>query len=320
MDCPVCENPETRPCYRMTDRFFGTTTEEFTLNRCPSCGLLFLEESAVEKQLGTFYPPGYWWSEQGPSGKLERRYREWMVSSDQLRFLSGVLQPLGGLRLLDIGCGSGTFVRLARRAGVEAMGLELSREAAAIAEREAPGAVMEGSEEEILEQGRVYDVVTLFHSLEHMTTPFRFLKKLRRILKEEGSLIVQVPNAGSLQARVFGSRWYGLDCPRHLYNYTSLALLHLLGRAGYRIRAVRHFSLRDNAAAMVSSLFPMLDPMSGRVRRARKHSPLPSPLRTAADGMYLFLLCAAQPLALAEAALGRGGTLTVWATVEKNPR
>ncbi len=317
MDCPVCENPDTLPCYRMGDRFFGTTREEFTLNRCPSCGLLFLEEGLVEKQLKAFYPPGYWWSEQGPYGKLERRYREWMVSSDQLRFVSRVLQPLAGLQLLDIGCGSGTFVRMARRAGVEAVGLELSREAVAIAETEVPGAVMEGTEEEILEQGQVYDVVTLFHSLEHMTAPFHFLKRLHRILKAEGSLIVQVPNAGSIQARLFGSRWVGLDCPRHLYNYTSLALLHLLGRTGYRIRAVRHFSLRDNAAAIVSSLCPALDPMSSRVRRARKRSPLPASFGTMADGMYFLLLWVAQPLALAEAALGRGGTLTVWATVEK---
>ena len=317
MDCPICENPDTLPCYQMEDRFFEATGGEFTLHRCPSCGLLFLEEGSVKQQLKSFYPPGYWWSEQGPCGKLERRYREWMISSDQLRFVSRVLQPVAGLKLLDIGCGSGTFVAMARRAGVDAAGLELSREAVAIAEKEVPGAVMEGSEEKILEHGQVYDVVTLFHSLEHMTEPFHFLKKLHRILKPEGSLIVQVPNAGSMQARVFGSRWYGLDCPRHLYNYTSLALLHLLGRAGYRIRAVRHFSLRDNAAAMVSSLLPVLDPMSSRVRRGRKQTPLPASLRAAADGMYFLLLWVAQPLALAEAALGRGGTLTVWATVEK---
>ena len=80
---------------------------------------------------------------------------------------------------------------------------------------------------------------------------------------------------------------------------------------------MRHFSLRDNAAAIVSSLFPVLDPMSSRVKRARKHSPLPASFRSMADGMYFLLLWGAQPLALAEAALGRGGTLTVWATVEK---
>ena len=313
----MCEYPRTHPRYRMEDRFYETTSQEFILNDCSNCGLLFLDESLVSEQLETFYPEGYWWSERGRSGKLERRYREWMVHSDQLRFTCRVLERVEGLRLLDIGCGSGTFVRMARRAGIDATGLEISPEALEIASKEAPGAVISASPQELLERGQTFDVITLFHSLEHMIDPFRFIKSLQRLLKAEGNLIVQVPNAGSLQARVFGSRWSGLDCPRHLYNYTMLALFQLLGRAGFRVRAVRHFSLRDNAAAMVSSLFPFLDPMSNRVKQNRKNGRLPGAFRGLTDSVYFLLLWMAQPLALGEAVVGRGGTLTVWATVEK---
>ena len=161
--------------------------------------------------------------------------------------------------------------------------------------------------------GEEFDVLTLFHSFEHITDPFRYLKNLRKLLRKEGSLVVQVPNVGSLQARIFGSRWYGLDCPRHIYNYSTFSLLHVLGRAGYRILRVRHFSLRDNSAALVSSLFPFLDPMSQRVKLLRRKGKIDSLGLRIKTIVYFGLFVLAQPFALLEAALGRGGTVTVYA-------
>ena len=288
------------------------------LNNCSNCGLLFLDEKLLSSQLENFYPSGYWWLSGGLSGRLERFYREWMVRSDQLRFTCQVLNPVIGLRLLDIGCGSGTFVKMARQAGLDAMGLEISPEALKIARKEVSKNMIVGSEKELLESNLAFDAITLFHSLEHMTEPFQFLKRLKRLLKPEGSLIVQVPNAGSLQARIFGSKWYGLDCPRHLYNYTLFSLFQLLGGAGFRVRSVRYFSLRDNAAAIVSSMFPFLDPMSNRVKRGGKNRRFGKVFRRLTDIAYFLLLCMAQPLAIGEALIGRGGTLTVWATLEKS--
>ena len=133
MDCPVCHYPQTCPHYRIGDRFYKTTSKEFVLNNCSNCGLLFLDEKLLSSQLENFYPSGYWWLSGGLSGRLERFYREWMVRSDQLRFTCQVLNPVIGLRLLDIGCGSGTFVKMARQAGLDAMGLEISPEALKIA-------------------------------------------------------------------------------------------------------------------------------------------------------------------------------------------
>ena len=301
----------------MHDRFFETTREEFQLNHCVSCGLLFLEEEEIKGRLSEFYPSGYWWVGKGRSALWERRYREWMVKRDQLKFVTGAVSGKK-LRLLDIGCGSGTFVRMARGAGIEAYGLEMSPEAVAIAETEIPGAILQGTEDDILARKERFDIVTMFHALEHMPDPFRFLKKLQGLLEPDGSLVVQVPNSQSLQARIFGSRWYGLDCPRHLYNYSDFSLFHLLGRAGYTVRTVRHFSLRDNAAAMASSFLPSLDPMSNRVKRLREKGRRQSSLSVVSDGLYFGLLWLMQPLALLEAFFGRGGTVTIWATRSQN--
>ncbi len=313
--CPVCEYPYAKPHSRMRDRFFEVSPEEFLLYSCENCGLLFQREEQVQGRITEFYPPGYWWEEsEGNTSKLEKRYREWIVKQDQLKFVLSLFPQPQNYRLLDIGCGSGTFVKAAYQAGFDAFGCERSEEAVRIANRSLPGRIFHGSEDDLISRREKFDLLTLFHSLEHMQDPFRYLKNVRKLFHNGGGIIVQVPNRASFQAKVFGPRWYGLDCPRHLYNYTTFSLMHLLGRTGYRTHSLRHFSLRDNAAALVSSMFPWLDPMSQRVRLLKKKGTSRSLGLTIKEGLYLNLLILAQPFVLIEAFFGRGGTVTVYAT------
>ena len=314
--CPVCEYPKARLRYRVKDRFFQTSQDLIPLYGCSSCGLLFQREEERPTDLASIYPPGYWWEPSGTVGQMEDRYRNWMVSRDQLRFTLSVAAASPPCRLLDIGCGAGTFLQLALKAGFDAYGLDSSPEAVRVASEDLRGRIVAGSEQELIERGEQFDLITLFHCLEHIPNPFSYLKTLRKLLRKPGGLIVQVPNRNSLQAKMLGPRWYGLDCPRHLYNYTTFSLLHLLGRAGYRIQRTRHFSLRDNAAALVSSLFPRLDPMSQRVLLRRRSGRSHSKLLTLKEALYFNLLVLAQPLAWLEAGVGRGATVTVYATLE----
>ncbi len=317
MICPICDYPDAVPRYRMKDRTFGAAEGDFVLHHCRSCGVLFQDEAEVSSRLADFYPPGYWWKSSGKGGRLERFYREWVIRHDQLRFVQSVAPPAEGGSLLDIGCGGGTFVDAAVRGGYDAYGLEQSAEACSIARESQPDRIFEGEEGDLIADGRKYQVVTLFHALEHIPSPFRYLKTIQKLMNRPSKLIVQVPNAGSWQARLFGSRWYGLDCPRHLYNYNSYALMHLLGRAGFRVHGLRHFSLRDNAPAIVSSLFPFLDPMSQRVKRLRRDGRARSTTLLLKEAVYFPLVLLAQPAAWVEANFGRGGTLTVYATLDE---
>jgi len=220
------------------------------------------------------------------------------------------------VRCLDIGCGDGSFVELALRAGLDAYGVDQSRDAVLLALRRAPGRIYCSSEQDLIQKAERFQLITLFHTVEHMVDPFRYLKNLQKLLTRPGGLVVQVPNGASLQARLFGSRWYGFDCPRHIYNHSSDSLLYLLSSAGYRIQRIKYFSVRDNAAAFASSLFPSLDPMSSKVRSLRsKGRPgrLTEPIK---QMLYFGLMLAAQPVAAFESALGRGATVTVYVTIE----
>jgi SAM-dependent methyltransferase len=80
-----------------------------------------------------------------------------------------------------------------------------------------------------------FDCITLWHSLEHMRDPQATLKSLAKLLAPEGFLFVAVPDAEGLQARVFGSGWFHLDVPRHLYHFGATSLGSLLDAAGFAI-------------------------------------------------------------------------------------
>ncbi len=314
--CPICEYPAASVVLTTTDRIFRTTQERFELYGCPSCRLIFMDEAGVSDRLADFYPSGYWWNDAGTAGQLERKYREWMVRHDQLAFAQRALGSGFAGKLLDIGCGSGTFVKVARQAEIDVRGLEMAGEAAQLAEREVPGNIFHGSEQELMDSAEQFDAISMFHTLEHVPQPFQYLKRLKKLFRRPGTLIIQVPNCRSLQARLMGRRWYGLDCPRHLYNYSTFSVMHLLGRAGYRIRMMDQFSLRDNACCLVSSLFPSLDPMASRVRnRARNGSRSPV-FQIGCNAVYLSFMVLAQPLARLESMLGRGASIFIAASLD----
>lgn len=316
MECPVCEYPRIVPGPRLSDRLFRTCPDEFQLFECRSCGLLFQDYEAVKPRLAEFYPQGYWWHGDGKVSLLEDRYRSSVLRRDQLKFLQEAISSKYSPRLLDIGCGNGLFVGLAREAGYESHGIEMSQEAVAIAVGNGITGVQCGTEETIIESGETFDVLTLHHVLEHVPDPFPYLKRIQKLLRRPGGIIVQVPNRASIQAGLLGGRWYGLDCPRHLTNFTEYSLLHALGRAGFRVQKVSHYSLRDNAPALVSSLLPSLDPIARRVKNARSGT-RPSGLgRGLSSLLYFGLFLLAQPFALAESAVGRGATIKVFATLE----
>jgi len=269
-----------------------------------------------DSAIAGFYPESYWWEEDRKTStpiahtiaQLEKDYREFVLI-DHVRFLEHCARQAqgAGRMLLDIGCGSGAFLHVARRRGFLAHGMDFSAQAVAIAQRQYGLDVRQGEIGSKAWAGYSFDFITMFHLLEHLTDPRGALAFAAAHLKPGGSLIIQVPNMCSLQACLFGARWYGLDVPRHIINFTPEGLNHLLRETGLVGEAVTRFSLRDNPASLASSLAPTLDPIG---RRARKLST--GAISEALAGMtYLALVLTALPFAFLESALGYGGTL--WA-------
>jgi SAM-dependent methyltransferase len=312
MSCPVCMNPATSPAFTGTDFLFESTSKTFALDFCSSCRCLFLNPMPDNGEIAGFYPPNYWWTASRPGGlkKLESVYRR-IALRDHIAFITKSVKGRPDLELLDVGCGSGTLLALLKRRGFRVSGVDFSAEASTIAKSENDVDVAVGSLEGVHFPDRSFDVVTLFHVMEHVANPRQVLSEVSRILRPEGVVILQVPNIESWQFKIFGSKWYGLDIPRHVIDYSRNSMLKLLSDSGFVPTRIRHFNLRDNAPALVSSMFPSLDPLSRSVRHRKRNIRESAPVSWLRHTLYLLCVLCAYPLTILESAFGRGATVMI---------
>src|SRR5262249_49627926 len=133
----------------------------------------------------------------------------------------------GAGRLLDVGCGSGRFLRQMALVGWRVAGIEFDAEAAAKARTVAP-VVFEGDPVAAAFRPAPFDVITAFHVVEHLPHPVAAMRNMLRWLAPGGLIIVEVPNAGGLGARLFGGHWSGFDYPRHLVHFTPRTMTDLV--------------------------------------------------------------------------------------------
>jgi ubiquinone/menaquinone biosynthesis C-methylase UbiE len=125
---------------------------------------------------------------------------------------------ISGGSLLDVGCGRGYFVKTASNNGFEAMGIDLSERAVEYGRRRLGVDAEASSPETLLQAGRTFNAVTLWHSLEHFDDPLGTLKTIRSLLSDGGLCVIEVPNLNSLKFILSRRKWEGGNHP--LYHRT----------------------------------------------------------------------------------------------------
>lgn len=207
--------------------------------------------------------------------------------------------PVG--RVLDVGCGDGTLLDALARTGRCAQGLERSSGRPDV------------SAADISEVDGRWAAVVFWHSLEHLPQPRTALHQACQLLGEDGLLVVAIPNAASLQARVFGDRWFGLDLPRHLVHLPASSLVRAVQEEGLRVRRVSYlrggqevFGWLHGLVAALPGRPHLYDAIRQPTARQTPVSPVRRLLTLAAGAGLLPLAVAA---ALVEVAVRRGGTV-----------
>ena len=196
---------------------------------CRRCGLVWTNPRPSAGDIDRYYQTAYRSDYAGASTPARRKILRGMLGArDRLDALRPLLRP--GAALLDVGCGAGELVYLARREGIAAAGLEPGTEYADFARRALGVPVQTGTVDTALVDAGSQDVVTMFHCLEHVPDPKRVLASVRRWLADDGHLVVEVPNiASTVQAPSHRFHY------AHLYHFTGETLGALGEAVGLRV-------------------------------------------------------------------------------------
>ncbi len=221
--CPICNGTSFEPFEQCTD--FTTSQEEFSIVKCKSCQLLITSPRPDANSIGKYYQSDSYISHTNSSKKLiDKLYK--IVRSFTLRWklnLVGTHKPTG--KILDYGCGTGEFLATCKKANWDCCGVEPSSTARGQA-TQLTNLPITQSLQEIGQQK--FDVITLWHVLEHVENLTEKLSELKSFLKEDGIIFIAVPNHESLDAKIYKSHWAGYDVPRHLWHFSQENIKKLL--------------------------------------------------------------------------------------------
>ena len=145
-------------------------------------------------------------------------------------------------RLLDVGCSVGIFLDVARKNGFDVKGVEVSTWASEFA-RQKGFDVITGGLLDATYPEKSFDVIILNHVLEHLPKPVEILLEAKRILKDDGLLVIGVPNFGSYMAAIKKGKWASLQPDQHIWQFTHESLLHLLMKSGF---SELYFEAKEN--------------------------------------------------------------------------
>ncbi len=212
---------------------FYCRKEDVDVYRCCRCGLIYAGETRNDAELRKHYSKDYFDSYfRNEAVHLTKRFKKRL--SDIRRYA-----PAGNI--LDVGCGAGFFLHLTEQHGYSVKGVELSQFAAEYARSSFGLDVFHGYLDEAGYDPESFDIITLWHILEHVTDPRQFLAQVHALLKKDGILALEVPNIGSFPARVSGLFWELMAPREHFYYFTQDTLTRLLQEEGFTITDARTF-------------------------------------------------------------------------------
>jgi 2-polyprenyl-3-methyl-5-hydroxy-6-metoxy-1,4-benzoquinol methylase len=233
-NCPLCNSQNISKVLKAKD--YTVSHETFEVWNCSDCQARFTQGVPVESEIGRYYQSEDYISHSNTQkGLVSRLYQS--VRSYTLRQKRNWVKKVSGLatgRILDIGCGTGEFLNAMKGAGWHTLGLEPDEGARQMARKNYGLEVQQQDQLFELEE-EAFDVISMWHVLEHVHRLHPYLDKIAKLLKAEGVLIIAVPNYQSKDADTYGKEWAAYDVPRHLYHFSPAAMEQLLESHGFQL-------------------------------------------------------------------------------------
>jgi len=231
--CNLCGSSSFKKFFDSIDRLHGKEGK-FVYVKCNECGLVFQNPVLDSKELINFYPEDYS-PHQAKEAKSEKKKQK-----IKTKVPKDVLEKLNSKSdLLDVGCGNGKFLNDIRSfTNCRVYGVDFSENAAKIAKNFYGLEVFCGTIEQAPFAKKSFDIITAWSFLEHVPNPSEVVKKFHALLKDKGDCVINCPNFNSLNAMVFGDKWYHLDSPRHLFVFSPETIRILFKKNGFKVKKI----------------------------------------------------------------------------------
>ena len=233
--CPWCSSEKAQINLWLKDEFL--TKEDFHICQCLSCGLLYTMPRPTKEKIGAYYKSEEYYSHQeNKKGFIPRIYEAVKKVNLKTKYKLATKGMETG-KMLDIGCGVGDYIHFAEEHGWKCMGVEPSEEAKTIAQKRIKGKIINSEELENIPD-ETFDVITMWHVLEHIDDLKWQLTQLQRLVKKDGRIVIAVPNYKSYDAQYYKELWAAYDVPRHLNHFSKPTIVKIFNSSGLKLMKI----------------------------------------------------------------------------------
>ncbi len=252
--CPVCDGEIFKTYLTCTD--FFVSGEEFQIKQCNSCGFKITENIEDEENIGRYYQSEKYISHsnttKGIVNSVYHSVRKYMLGRKRR-----LVEKTTGLRkgeILDVGTGTGFFLNEMKEFGWRVTGTEKSNDARDFAKKEFSLDNLL-SEELFTLKEKSFDAITLWHVLEHIHQLNENMATFNNLLKNDGKLIIAVPNHDSSDAKHYKQFWAAFDVPRHIWHFAPKQMKIFGKKHGFKLTSLHSMPFDSFYVAMLSEKY-----------------------------------------------------------------
>jgi predicted SAM-dependent methyltransferase len=231
-NCPLCGSKTFSQILKCVD--FTVSKLEFRLQQCDNCTFVITSPRPIKGEIGQYYESEEYVSHSDTKkGFINSVYQ--LVKTHTIKSKVRMVQQLGtSNKILDIGCGTGSFLGACKKQGWVVNGVEpnnTARQNSIINYNFEPKS--DFRKEEYEKEG--FGIITMWHVLEHIHDLEEYLTGIAELLEEQGKLIVALPNLNSYDSKYYKEYWAAYDVPRHLWHFTPLTIKKLCTQYGLEL-------------------------------------------------------------------------------------
>ena len=251
--CPWCNSENNHKFLELKDYFL--TQEEFEILECDDCKLLFTSPCPTPDKIGDYYKSEDYLSHNEEKKSLFAKiYNKVKRINIKNKFNIAVCHQPSAISLLDIGCGVGDFLLYAKEKGCNITGIEPSEDARTIAEKKLECKILSPEELQNIPDNS-FDIITMWHVLEHVADLKTEIQHLQRILKKDGKLVLALPNYKSYDAEYYKDKWAAYDVPRHLSHFSQTSTKNIFKETNLQLIDIKPLKWDSFYISMLSEQY-----------------------------------------------------------------